>query len=223
MDTIKSMYLATYLGIGAVNVATLATDFPDIAPNYTDVSNDDFTYGPFYFGLANSWRTVGLKATASQCESSWQNYRIQFVPGKLPAADYQKKLAKMDSVVQVSCMELELRATGPTASLRQKYAQLDKTTLKNWYLSAGLGDVQTAVDAYHKRYANFVDEYTQYLASLNTDLQKAKADNDQKQIAELSHDIDVLNFETKYHAQVDDEVETALKAGQPVTVLRVLN
>ncbi len=220
---LKSRYLRLYFGIGAVGIAGLAKDFPDVAVTYTDVSSDDFTYRPFNFNLADLWRTLGLKAVASQCESMWQGYRALFVPGKLPAADFQKKLAATDAEAQAICMDLELQATGPTDSLKQKFSQLDKTTVSDWYLLAGLGDVQDAVSVYHKNYQSFVDSYNKYLPSLNEDLQKAKTANDQKRIEQLEHAIDVTNFQIKYHAQVDNEVETALQAGRPVTVLRILN
>jgi hypothetical protein len=221
-DSLKSMFLVDFL-VQGISYATLAHDFPETATNWTDVSQDDFTIKPFGRLVTAVFKKSGLNAAAQQCGTIWQQTRARLVKGTLSREDFQEKIAGYDLSATVLCADLELRVTGPTDSLKQKVAKLDATKIKDWYLIAGLGEKDQAVAIYHKKYSKFVDDYAEGLKSLQANLEKAMQDKNQKLVDEINASIETAKFRSEYHATVDRDVEQALKNGQALQALSVVN
>lgn len=207
----------TYVGIGALDIASFTYDYPDQGAALSDLSRDDFNGEPFNMLLEKVWRTNGLKSAAAQCEAMWSTYKNQFVPGKLSASEFQAKLAKYDLVTKVACLHLQMLGEGSlTPALKAQVDALDKAKIKDWSLLAADGEITQAIAIYHARYQANVDSYNKSLASAQKALDKAKASGDKAKIDEAQAELDVEKFRIQYHAEVDASAEAAIQAGAPV-------
>jgi hypothetical protein len=206
-------YISEYVGVKALTAQQLGKDFPDVGATLTDASNEGFNVQPFYFQLESSWRTVGLKQTSNRCAAEWQAYRKQIQPGKLSVEDFNATLAKLDSVVEVTCAHLEWRVGGVTPALKDKVAKIDKARNKDWALLTAVGEVDRAVEIFHTHYQLYADEYAKSLAQDQTDLDAAKAGGDAEQIKQAQHALDIDTFRAKHHAELDTDVEADLRCG----------